>query len=422
MSVYDRKQSRGLALRTQEAIGTLQPPRISRLGNRFALIDGSGDRYEWPKLYLDVLIIDVNPHESRTFFPNGYDPDDSSPPLCFSDNGVAPSSRAQEPQSETCAVCPRAEWTSVSELTGKRKPACSKRQKFAVLVMDDPTMMPYLLDVPPKSLKVLSRYSAQVASFQCPGAGREADLDDVVTRVTFVPGVNGEIQFQCIGWLSSVTTGPNGLTVARAQPAAELSQSNPVQLAPDQGEKVAAYVDELINKKATEWIIGSNDKPWQAALPSPSTPLQISASPEAHAPAPLPAPAFQEAAATPAPLSSQGAPSGHGGARTGSGRPKGAKNKAIPPGITPAMQTAQVTNFPQTAAPPPPGQIERVVPLRQGGEGDPAALGAPAPISGDGLPDFLRRQEKPAPGFAQPEAPSNELQQALGVAFGLDTK
>lgn len=473
MSIFDRHgEGRGLARIAQEsALGSGQPAHISILGSRFALIDAEGERYEWPALSLDVVILDINVNISRIYWATAYQPgDDGTPPDCWSDNGIAPSSLASLPQSAACAGCPQSGWTQVSQISGKNKPACSSKQKLAVTVLDDEVALAYLLAVPVMSIPHLKKYAAMVQTYTCPGTTRPADLEDVITRVSFVPGRTGELQFESLGWISSIYRSNNGYYIARATPGAMIGRDNPITNADDGGESFAAFADMVVNSKATRLLIGADDKP-RLAGPPPTVALP------APVPAPLASPPWQEGATVaPAPIGLQGAvaapprppglhmpppppqpppaPSGHGGPRAGSGRPKGSRNRRPLETVAPPPQPAQTILQPSMAAPG--AAPEAVTPIRMGGPGDPAALGAaprpqpaplsrmvpaelaknnppefggpqavnptPAPLQGEGIPDFLRRQQQAPPGTYQNPVPaSDELSAALSKAISLNT-
>src|SRR5262249_53205684 len=113
-----------------------------------------------------------------------------SPPDCWSDNGVAPSRNAGMPQSPTCGTCPKAVWGSAtSKVSGKGVPACAKYQKFALMVPGE--QMPFLLRVPPNSLKNLRDYMHKFK-------GQKFGLDDVVTRISFEAGGIGTLTFAAV--------------------------------------------------------------------------------------------------------------------------------------------------------------------------------------------------------------------------------
>jgi len=237
------RQSRGLAQRVSQNLGTSSPPYLSIMGNKFTLVDAAGNeqtlptyetdpnkcmRGQSPGPYADVVIIDVNDHISRIFYDTGFDPNAQSyqPPACFSHNGQAPSRLATAPQSPTCAACPQAVWGSAtSAVSGKGIPACAQYQLIAVLVAGHDT--PFLLRIPPNSLK---NYRAYAEQFR----GQKFDMEHVVTRLSFV------------------SQGTLAFIPANFAPQAMLELS-----------------DRLFAAKATDTMVGRLDLPIQPALGGP---------------------------------------------------------------------------------------------------------------------------------------------------------
>jgi len=396
VSVFNRRRQVTLTTDATADLGVLLPPHISIRGNRFALVDAAGMRYSVNTLHLDVVIVDVNPHKSKVYW--GDDPFDPNavefiPPVCFSDNGVAPSADAQEKQARTCAECVHNERSKINEVTGNRSKPCSDRKKMAVLVLND-TGLVYQLQIPPATLKTLVKYAGQLQAMKTPGTDRKADLNDVVTRLTFVDGKNGELAFAAAAWISSVQANQvGGWTFI-------VNQQGQALTAPDQGLAFGTAIDDLIDSGVTDKIVGRLDKPWTGpALPAASTSALA-------APVAMPAPALPAVAA---PASE--AP-GHGGRRPGSGR-------------KPRSQPVQ-------AAPQPPAAAQEVFapgqPLPT--QAAPQQVPQPAlPASLQMLPEQMlnppqETRASPAPGspaFAQPQDMTSALNEALAFAMNLNT-
>lgn len=175
-----------------------QPPRISLNDDRFTLLSETGERHPTfaPALTIDVVIVGANDHVSRVYFDE-YEQDASTPPICFSDNGVAPSTEALQPQNATCSGCPKAAWTKINAL-GNQVPWCQSRKKLAVLVAGAGETV-YLLSVPPKSLKdakddkgmTLQPYMKHLAEHRAPAQG-------VVTRLSIESKI---LRFKDTGWV-----------------------------------------------------------------------------------------------------------------------------------------------------------------------------------------------------------------------------
>ena len=112
MTLLSKYREGGKRLLDDAATGNRMPPRVSIGGNRFTLIDHAGQRVEVPFMRdgpaLDVVFVDRNEHMSKLLWnlEGTYNPNEVAPPMCFSDNGVGPSSMSTDPQSATCSGCP----------------------------------------------------------------------------------------------------------------------------------------------------------------------------------------------------------------------------------------------------------------------------------------------------------------------------
>ena len=217
------RQRRDLIGATLGGLNTGSPPHISIAGNRFTLVDEAGNEKPIQTLFLDVCVIDANPSVSKIFFdpripfePGG---DNSNPPICWSDNGVGASAQASQPQNTSCQMCPQNAWGSAtSRATGKPTKACNDVKKLAVLVPG--IDMVFLLRIPPASLKHLAKYAQTLA-------GHGVDFPDAVTRLEFES--QGILKFTPVGYVDEATT---------------------------------KLTDKAVAAKATDGIIGRNDRPW----------------------------------------------------------------------------------------------------------------------------------------------------------------
>jgi len=387
-----------LAEQAVAGLGGQSPPHLSIAGNRFTLIDPAGNEKPFSQLdqqsgqlYCDVIIADINENVSKIYYRDKFDPSatDYKPPTCFSDNGVAPSQQAAEPQSPTCAACPHNAWGSkISEQSGKQVKSCNDLKKLAFVAPGE--QMPFLMRVPPATLKNFKTYAQTVA-------GHGADLCEVVTRLMFES--QGVIKFAPVGWID---------------------------------QPMAAFLTTLEQSKATDALVGRNDIPntrpigaqQAAALPAPVAPTQTApqlapAAPQAAPPSPpagIAQPAFMAPAAAAPPAA------------------------FAPPPPPPPAQTAPLAGTTEGAPTPrrtrgpnkPKGTVETA--------GNAAAQAA-APANGlaqaggaiagnaDDIPPFLRRNP-PAPeappqpsfGMAQPAPAPAGLEEQLNQAFALPTK
>lgn len=193
LPAYSNRPNRRIVDDATSGLGATRPPHISRAGNRFTLVDASGNTRPHASFDLDVVIVDANPAPSRMYFDKGYDPANPDPPACWSDNGTGPSSLAARPQAPTCAVCPQAAWGSaMSKMDGKPIPACSSIKKLAVIVVDDNSGLVFEFVVPPGSWNSDTGWKRYTSTLKQHGV----DVCDVVTRISFVPNSMGILSFQ----------------------------------------------------------------------------------------------------------------------------------------------------------------------------------------------------------------------------------
>lgn len=217
-------------------LGSAMPPHVSIGGGRFTLIDAANNEIPgaWFDqkigVYIDACIADVNNVKSRIYFAGAYDSDaEGVRPDCFSDNGIAPSTVASNPQAPSCQPdvtgqhgCRWAVWGSKINPNGKKVPACSEKQKVALLIPGYDML--FLLAIPPNSHGPLREYVEL-----CKAHGM--NMANLITRISFVPGVQGTLQFHAVSYID--------------EPLAKLRQ--------------AAYAE-----KKTDSIVGRNDVPRQA--------------------------------------------------------------------------------------------------------------------------------------------------------------
>jgi hypothetical protein len=169
-------------------------------------------------------------------------------------------------------------------MTGKPVPACKSLKKLAVLLPG--FNFPFQLRVPVMSHNSLATYSNEFK------AG-DADVSDVVTRITFVDGKTGELSFDF----------------------ADFGQED----LPYIDEGAMKLRDDILESKKTDVLVGRNDVPWSGALPAskeqavlaPPKPAAQAASTPRPTPAPQPRPAFgATGAAGEAPKRGRGRPAG----------------------------------------------------------------------------------------------------------------
>lgn len=241
-----RTQKRNLVQAVSAGLGMASPPYVSIQGGGFTLVDANGEKEPIETKHLDCVIFDVNmdvPVQRVYWDPaKPYNPKAGTyeAPSCWSDNGVGASQNAAVPQSQSCMTCKQNEWGSAtSKLTGKPVKACHVIKKIAVVpvfgqigpdgssyVPNEICDFPFLLRVPVMSHENLRAYSAKFA-------GQEFDVSDVVTRINFVPGETGMLDFAAAGFTD--------------QPTEDLIQ-------------------KFLAGKLTDALVGRGDVPWRGEV------------------------------------------------------------------------------------------------------------------------------------------------------------
>lgn len=133
-----------------------------------------------PASYIEVVIVKANKNNSKVWYAAGYDEkSEQKKPDCYSPDGIKPATDAVNPQSKTCATCKRNVWGGKITEGGKKGKECSDSVRLAI-AKPDLLEDPYLLRVPPASIRVLGEYGQMLAK-------RGVAYNMVLTRISFDP-------------------------------------------------------------------------------------------------------------------------------------------------------------------------------------------------------------------------------------------
>jgi hypothetical protein len=103
---------------------------------------------EIPVGILKVVLVDLNQHRGRSYYPGTYDPGKPGTPVCFSEDGKAPHAGAKEPQAQSCAAC---KWAVKGSkvVDGREMVACSQFRMLAVVPVTSkgPTKQPLRMKI-----------------------------------------------------------------------------------------------------------------------------------------------------------------------------------------------------------------------------------------------------------------------------------
>jgi len=181
-------------------------PVISIKGKVFAVVrDGERKVLPNPKdpdspaTSIDVVMLKVNKGTYKVFYAKGYtEGSEGVKPDCFSNEGIKPDASIEAPQSKTCATCKWNQWGSKIGENGSKGKACQDSVRMAVatpnLVND-----PYLLRVPPASIRSLGEYGQMLAK-------RGVAYNMVVTKVGFdMEAPTPKLTFKPVGLIDEAT-------------------------------------------------------------------------------------------------------------------------------------------------------------------------------------------------------------------------
>ena len=168
---------------------------VVRDGERTVLTkDVDGEKIAVPSI--EVVLVKANKGTSKVFYMKGYqEGSEATKPDCFSNTGDKPDLSVAEPQSKSCAICPHNQWGSKIGDNGGKGKACQDSVRMAIATADQ-INDPYLLRVPPASIKSLGEYGKMLAK-------RGVGYNMVVTRIGFdMESPTPKLTFKPTGLLS----------------------------------------------------------------------------------------------------------------------------------------------------------------------------------------------------------------------------
>lgn len=168
---------------------------VVRDGERTVLTkDVDGEKIAVPSI--EVVLVKANKGTSKVFYLKGYQEGaENQKPDCFSNTGDRPDPSIAQPQSKSCAACPHNQWGSKIGDNGGKGKACQDSVRMAIAT-PDLINDPYLLRVPPASIKSLGEYGKMLAK-------RGVGYNMVVTRIGFdMESPTPKLTFKPTGLLS----------------------------------------------------------------------------------------------------------------------------------------------------------------------------------------------------------------------------
>ena len=207
-------------------------PRVSIEGNRFSLILTDGTVLPVNQLdpktgtpFIDVVFIAWRPNVTKTWYAEGYVQGQESEPACFSMDGVRPDPSSAQPQSATCAACPKNAFGSGGNGRGK---ACGDKQRTVILLASDTPV------INTGAAQVLKAYD-QVFGWSLPpmtGKNLAAIVKQAVGAGVNIKGVRLRATFESQGVVNFAFVGPDTyLTEAAYKRGISLATRDEAQMA-----------------------------------------------------------------------------------------------------------------------------------------------------------------------------------------------
>lgn len=122
--------------------------RISIRGNVFRMMVDGKEIAQNEDRAMPIIITAANPNVSRTYYAGAYQEGQAAAPSCWSNDGVTPDIKSDEPQASKCATCPQ----NIKGSGQGDSRACRFSQRLAVLLENDIRGDVYQLTLPAQSI------------------------------------------------------------------------------------------------------------------------------------------------------------------------------------------------------------------------------------------------------------------------------
>jgi hypothetical protein len=148
-----------------------------------------------PRFEIEVVIVKAAPVISKIFYESGFVDGSSSPPDCWSVNGITPDPAASKKQSNTCAGCKQNAWGSKITEAGKQAKACADSKRLAIApapdIRNEAFGGPMMLRVPAASLQDMAQFGKEMESRGFPYyafvTGISFDVNEAYPKFVFRP-------------------------------------------------------------------------------------------------------------------------------------------------------------------------------------------------------------------------------------------
>lgn len=190
-------------------------------GSRTNLTKRNDDGDVEPVQTLRVVVMDYAKHRGRAYYEGAFDPEKTTMPACWSDDGEHPNAQVESPKGSACRTCPFSVKGSKITEAGKPVTACSSHRNIVVLPLVGG------MAVPPLKVKlaITSLFDKQSPELEKQGWRAFENYVDflrgngakhtatIVTKMKFDPNANyPKVIFSAERWLE-----PNELEVVKAR-------------------------------------------------------------------------------------------------------------------------------------------------------------------------------------------------------------
>lgn len=122
--------------------------RISIRGGVFRMMVDGKEVAQNEDRAMNIVIVAANPNVSRSYYEGTYQEGQSTAPTCWSNDGITPDSKVENPQADKCATCPQ----NIKGSGQGDSRACRYSQRLAVVLENDIRGDVYQLTLPAQSI------------------------------------------------------------------------------------------------------------------------------------------------------------------------------------------------------------------------------------------------------------------------------
>ena len=141
-------KTRELDATTKALMGGSQAKRVSIRGSVFRMVVGGQEIAKSDDRSMQIVVAAAAPSHSRKFYEGVYEEGEKVLPTCFSNDGIKPDAKVENPQHSSCATCPQ----NIAGSGNNTSRACRFSHRLAVLLGNDLNGDVYQLEVPATSL------------------------------------------------------------------------------------------------------------------------------------------------------------------------------------------------------------------------------------------------------------------------------